>query len=101
MTASIAPNAPPTILNMATVSGGGDGNASNNTASDTATVLPASDLAITKSHTGNFTQGQPGTYTLTVSNVGGSPTSGSRDRHRRIACRPGSHGGQRHRVDLP
>ena len=77
MTASIAPNAPPTILNMATVSGGGDGNASNNSASDTATVLPASDLAITKSHTGNFTQGQPGTYTVTVSNVGGSPTSGS------------------------
>ena len=49
---------------MATVSGGGDGNASNNSASDTATVLPASDLAITKSHTGNFTQGQPGTYTV-------------------------------------
>ena len=76
MTASIAPNAPPTILNTATVSGGGDGNASNNSASDTATVLPASDLAITKSHAGNFTQGQPGTYTVTVSNVGGSPTSG-------------------------
>ncbi len=35
------------------------------------------DLTITKSHTGNFTQGQTGTYSLTVSNIGGSPTSGS------------------------
>ena len=39
MTASIAANAPPTILNMATVSGGGDGNTANNSASDTATVI--------------------------------------------------------------
>ena len=69
MTASIASNAPPTIHNMVTVSGGGDANAANNSASDTATVLAASDLAIRKSHTGNFTQGQPGTYTLTVSNT--------------------------------
>ncbi len=61
---------------MATVSGGGDGNAANNSASDTATVMPAADLRITKSHTGNFTQGQPGTYTITVSNGGGSETSG-------------------------
>ncbi len=77
ITASIASNAPPTILNMATVSGGGDSNAANNSASDSATVVPASDLSITKSHTDNFTQGRPGTYSLTVSNVGGSPTSGS------------------------
>jgi hypothetical protein len=36
-----------------------------------------SDVAITKSHTGNFTQGQTGaTYTLTVSNVGAYPTAG-------------------------
>ena len=77
MTASIAADAPPTVTNVVSVSGGGDGNASNNSASDMATVLPAADLSITKSHTGNFTQGQPGTYTLTVSNAGGSATSGS------------------------
>jgi uncharacterized repeat protein (TIGR01451 family) len=34
------------------------------------------DLTITKSHTGNFIQGQPGIYTLTVSNAGGSSTTG-------------------------
>jgi uncharacterized repeat protein (TIGR01451 family) len=77
VTASIAANAAPTIVNIATVSGGGDGNASNNSASDTATVLPGPDLSIMKNHTGNFIQGQPGTYNLTVSNVAGSPTSGS------------------------
>src|SRR5262245_36144961 len=38
---------------------------------------PGSDLTIAKSHTGTFTQGDPAdTYTLTVSNAGGSPTSG-------------------------
>src|SRR5262245_15223745 len=76
VTASIAPNAGPTILNTATVSGGGDTSTGNNSSTDTATVLPASDLSITKSHTGSFIQGQPGTYTLTVTNVGGSPTVG-------------------------
>ena len=36
------------------------------------------DLVVAKSHAGNFVQGQKGaTYTLTVSNVGGSATSGT------------------------
>jgi uncharacterized repeat protein (TIGR01451 family) len=36
------------------------------------------DLTLAKTHSGNFTQGQTGaTYTLTVSNVGAGPTSGS------------------------
>jgi uncharacterized repeat protein (TIGR01451 family) len=34
------------------------------------------DLVITKSHTGNFTVGQNGVYTIVVSNVGGTATSG-------------------------
>jgi uncharacterized repeat protein (TIGR01451 family) len=34
-------------------------------------------LSISKTHTGNFTQGQPGTYTLTVSNAGPGPTGGT------------------------
>ncbi|HEX4138655.1 MAG TPA: FG-GAP-like repeat-containing protein [Bryobacteraceae bacterium] len=38
---------------------------------------PTPDLAITKSHTGNFTQGQTGaTYTIGVSNIGTAATSG-------------------------
>src|SRR5437899_2728035 len=36
------------------------------------------DLTIKKSHVGNFTQGQIGaSYTLTASNVGAGPTSGT------------------------
>jgi uncharacterized repeat protein (TIGR01451 family) len=34
------------------------------------------DLAITKTHSGNFTHGQNGTYTINVSNAGGQPFSG-------------------------
>ena len=52
-------------------------NTANNTASDVTTIGPAADLTIAKTHTGNFIQGQPGTYSLTVGNAGGSPTSGS------------------------
>jgi uncharacterized repeat protein (TIGR01451 family) len=38
----------------------------------------AADLTVTKSHTGNFTQGQTGaTYTLTVNNIGAAATSGT------------------------
>lgn len=41
-------------------------------------VPGSSDVSITKSHLGNFTQGQTGaTYTLTVSNLGSAPTSGT------------------------
>jgi uncharacterized repeat protein (TIGR01451 family) len=36
------------------------------------------DLAITKTHTGNFTQGETGdTYTITVTNIGGLASSGA------------------------
>ncbi len=39
-------------------------------------VAPAPDLTLTKSHTGNFTQGQTGaTYTLTVTNSGNAATN--------------------------
>lgn len=45
---------------------------------NTVTILdPEPDLAIAKSHSGTFTQGQPGSYTLTVSNVGTGPTTGT------------------------
>ncbi|AEI39004.1 Ig-like domain repeat protein [Paenibacillus mucilaginosus] len=40
------------------------------------TVAPQPDLAITKTHTGNFRKGQPGAYTITVTNVGSASTSG-------------------------
>ncbi len=49
-----------------------DDNDGNNTASDTATVNPSSDLQLTKSHDGNFTHGEHGTYTLSVKSVLGA-----------------------------
>ena len=64
-------------VNKATVSGGGEVNAANDTASDV-TIIIAPDLSVTKTHTGNFTQGQSGAaYTITVTNVGTAPTSGT------------------------
>jgi uncharacterized repeat protein (TIGR01451 family) len=37
---------------------------------------PSPDLTIAKTHAGTFTAGQNGTYTITVTNTGGNPTSG-------------------------
>jgi CSLREA domain-containing protein/uncharacterized repeat protein (TIGR01451 family) len=78
ITVNVAPNAPPSVTNIATVSGGGDVNATNNTATDVTTILPGPDLIVSKSHIGNFIQGQTGAqFTVTVTNSGGSPTSGT------------------------
>jgi uncharacterized repeat protein (TIGR01451 family) len=41
-----------------------------------ALTITGPDLAILKTHTGNFTRGSTGTYTITVSNVGEVATSG-------------------------
>src|SRR5205807_1680317 len=73
VTVSVDPGMASVVVNQATVSGGGDffirfaGDATN---------INLPDLAITKSHTGDFTVGLPGTYTITVSNVGATPTAG-------------------------
>lgn len=80
LTVNVASNAPASVTNTATVSGGGETNTANNTASDPTTItevlLP--DLGIVKSHTGNFSQGQTGaTYAITVSNAGPGATSGT------------------------
>jgi uncharacterized repeat protein (TIGR01451 family) len=75
--ASIASNAPSQVANPATVSGGSDVTPGNNTATDTTPIVAGPDLTITKVHNGTFIQGQPGSYTVTVSNVGQSATIGS------------------------
>ena len=50
----------------------------NNSASDATTVINPPNLTIAKSHTGNFTVGVNGAYTITVSNAAGSgPTTGT------------------------
>jgi uncharacterized repeat protein (TIGR01451 family) len=79
VTVNVANNAPARVTNTATVAGGGDTNPLNNNASDPTSVIPPpADLTITKSHTGNFNQGQASAaYTLTVSNVGSGPTVGA------------------------
>lgn len=78
LTVNVASNAPGSVTNTVTVSGGGDQNSNNNTANDVTTVIQnAPDLTVTKTHTGSFVQGQTGTYTITVTNVGLQPTDGS------------------------
>lgn len=79
LSVTVAGNAPATVTNTATVAGGGEINVGNNSASDPTTInatLP--DLTITKTHSGNFAQGQFGaTYVLTVTNSGAAPTAGT------------------------
>jgi uncharacterized repeat protein (TIGR01451 family) len=73
----IATNAAASVTNTVNVFGGGELNTANDTASDPTTVMPAPNLTIVGSHTGNFSQSQPGTYTLTASNIGFAPTTGT------------------------
>lgn len=77
LTVNVASNAPTSLTNTAAVSGGGDSTPANNSASDVTGVNLRSDLIITKTHTGSFSQGQSGAaYTLTVRNTGGNASSG-------------------------
>jgi uncharacterized repeat protein (TIGR01451 family) len=78
LTVTVANNAAASVTNAVTVSGGGQTNTSNDSANDVTTVNQVQDLTITKSHSGNFTQGQTGaTYAITASNVGSASTSGT------------------------
>src|SRR5712691_3071180 len=79
LTVNVAGNAPASVTNTATVSGGGEVNTGNDTASDPTIVNSLNpDLPIVKSHSGNFTQGHTGkTYGLTVTNSGGRPLAGT------------------------
>ena len=85
ITVNVATNAPASVANTATISGGGDVNTANNTATDVATILPASqteDLAVTM--TDGLTIYTPGTaisYAITVTNAGSS--TAVRLKHRR------------------
>src|SRR4029077_19147227 len=66
------------LTNTATVSGGGELETSNDTAGDVTTIIQAADLTVSKSHSGNFRQGDAAdTYSLTVNNVGPGPTVGT------------------------
>ncbi len=77
VTVNVAPNATSPQVNQVSVGGGGSPPAM---ASDSTTIIPAGvpSLSITKTHTGNFTQGQTNaTYRVTVSNnTGAGATTG-------------------------
>ena len=78
VTVSVDSDAPSTVINTATVSGGSDNNTANNTATDPTTIVQAADLVVAKTHGGMFAQGQTGrTYTIVVSNDGSVSTSGT------------------------
>jgi len=77
VTVNVANNAPANMTNTATVSGGGETDTTNNSASDPTRTMQI-DLVLTKTHSGTWNPGATGkTYTLTVSNVGAAPTNGS------------------------
>jgi uncharacterized repeat protein (TIGR01451 family) len=68
---TVVPTVATAIINSATVSTPGDTNATNNTGSNTATPVAANpDLRLTKAGPASFDLGQPGSYTLTLENVG-------------------------------
>jgi uncharacterized repeat protein (TIGR01451 family) len=78
VTVNVAANAPSNVINTSSVAGGGETNFANNTVTDTTTIVQVADLTITKSHVGNFRQGQVGAmYSLIANNVGPGPTSGT------------------------
>ncbi len=75
LTVDVANNAPATVIQSATVSGGGDPTPSTD---DDPTTVKSINLAINKSHTGDFRQGQTGaTYTLAVTNNGPDASTGT------------------------
>ena len=80
ITVNVATDAPASVANTVSISGGGDVNAANNTATDVITILPGTslaDLAVTK--TDGLTTYTPGTaisYTITVTNAGPSTAAG-------------------------
>jgi uncharacterized repeat protein (TIGR01451 family) len=79
LTVSVGAPAVGTFNNVASVATAGDTNVGNNSSVDetTVTVLPQPDLAIGKSHTGNFVVGTVGTYTIRVRNAGSAATTGA------------------------
>ncbi len=78
LTVDVDPGLSGMIVNSAAVSGGGEANTGNDVANDSTNLVPPPDLTIAKTHSGNFAKGQVGaTFTITVSNVGSGPTSGT------------------------
>jgi len=75
---NVAATAPASVTNTATVSGGGETNTSDDSASDVTAITQLADFTIAMTHSGNFTHGETGAqYTITASNAGNGPSSGT------------------------
>jgi uncharacterized repeat protein (TIGR01451 family) len=73
VTALISPSATGTVTNTVTVTAANDTNPANNSASDTDTLTPQNDVAVTKTDgVTSVVPGQSTTYTIVVSNTGPS-----------------------------
>jgi uncharacterized repeat protein (TIGR01451 family)/CSLREA domain-containing protein len=78
LTVGVAADAPTSVTTAVSVAGGDDQDATNNTGSHTTTIIRKPDLTVTKTHAGNFREGQASaSYTITVHNAGGLPTAGT------------------------
>jgi uncharacterized repeat protein (TIGR01451 family) len=79
VTVNVADEVAEQVINVATVSGGGDDTPLNNTAQDP-TAIPAvtgPDLQASKTHTGTFLRGQTGAlFVIGIANVGTGDTAG-------------------------
>ncbi len=69
-TVNVFPAAFPSVTNVATVEGGGDGDPFDNRDADPTNVLGQPDMAIDKSHSGTFTAGADANWRVFVQNVG-------------------------------
>jgi uncharacterized repeat protein (TIGR01451 family) len=76
LTVQVAPDASGTIINSATVNGGGDQTPGNNSGADEGTAVTNTCLAITGSVDPNFGSRSTGTFQLVVSNPGSAASSG-------------------------
>ena len=80
VTVTVAANATsPRVNSVAVTTTAGESDVTNNSASDSTIILVPPDLTISKTHSGNFSQGQVGaTYSAVVSNIGaGARLAGS------------------------
>ena len=77
LTVDVGSSAATPLTPSATVSGGGESNTANDTASDPTVVNAAADFKIALARSGVCLPGQACTYAVTVTNVGGSTSSGT------------------------
>ena len=75
LTVAVANDAPATVTNTAIVAGGGEVNTGNDIGTDVTPITATADLTIAISHSGDFSAGGTGTFTLIISNSGAAATN--------------------------